>query len=182
MACAQHAASIERSRPSVRRVEPIEPGIGVRLQDAGIAVEMTFGMLAGPIARVVEHRRRRVAPAERPVVAHIDPGPTGRGLALGQHRHGGVVAVHALAGEHMGADQLVERAQQRGAAADLVGERRQAEVDALAGVALRLPVQRLVLPVLLEQHHGEQARAGKAARQHMERRRRLARSSRRPGR
>jgi len=32
----------------------------------------------------------------------------------------------------------------------------------------------LVLPVLLEQDHGEQARPGKAARQHRERRRRLA--------
>jgi hypothetical protein len=37
-----------------------------------------------------------------------------------------------------------------------------------------LAIERLVLPVLLEHDHGEQARSGKAARQHRERRRRLA--------
>src|SRR5438309_1328786 len=74
----------------------------------------------------------------------------------------------------MGANELVERPQEHGAAAHLVGQRRHAEIDALARVALGLPIERLVLPVLLEQDHGEQARPGKAARQHRKRRRRLA--------
>ena len=81
--------------------------------------------------------------------------------------------MHALGGEHVGADQLVERLQQHGAAADLVGERRQAQLDALARIALGLPVERLMLAVLLEQDHRQQARPGKAARQDVERRRRL---------
>ena len=81
--------------------------------------------------------------------------------------------MHALAREHVGADQIVERPQQHGAAADLVGERRQAQVDALARIALGLPVERLMLAVLLEQDHRQQARPGKAARQDVERRRRL---------
>ena len=38
------------SRPAVSRVEPIEAGIGVRLQDPDIAIEVTFGMFARPIA------------------------------------------------------------------------------------------------------------------------------------
>ena len=125
-------------------------------------------MFSAAIPRVVEDRRRRIGPAERTVVAHIDPGSAGDGFALREHRHCRVIAVHALCGQDVSADQLVERAQQRRAAADLVGQGRQAEIDALTGIALRLPVQRLVLAVLLEQHHGEKAPAGEAARQHME--------------
>ena len=61
--------------------------------------------------------------------------------------------MHALACEHVRTDQIVQRPQQRRATAYLVGERRQAQLDTLAGVALRLAVERLVLPVLLEQDH-----------------------------
>jgi hypothetical protein len=88
--------------------------------------------------------------AERAIVANIYPRPPGRRLPFGQHRDRGVVAVHSVAGEDMGTDKLVERAQQHGAAAHLVGQRRQAQVDALARIALGLPVERLMLPELLE--------------------------------
>ena len=54
-------------------VELAEPGIGVGLQDAGIAGQMPGGMLAGPVARVEKYRRRRVGPSKRPVVAYIGP-------------------------------------------------------------------------------------------------------------
>src|SRR5580700_9191004 len=53
--------------------------------------------------------------------------------------------------------------------ADLVSQRRQAERHALPDVAFGLPVQRLMLPVLLEQDHRQEARAGPAAGDHMER-------------
>src|SRR5215471_2486888 len=65
----------------------------------------------------------------------------------------------------MRADALVNGAQESSAGPDLVGQCRHAQLDALARVALGLPVERLVLPVLLKQDHGEQAGAGKAARQ-----------------
>jgi hypothetical protein len=68
----------------------------------------------------------------------------------------------------------MQRTQHRRARADLIGQRRQAQLDAFAGVAFALPVERLVLAELLEQHHGKQVRAGKAARRDVERRRRLA--------
>lgn len=45
----------------------------------------------------------------------------------------------------------MQRLQRRGAGPDLVGERREAKVDALAGIALALPVQRLMLTELLKQ-------------------------------
>src|SRR5205085_10936355 len=52
--------------------------------------------------------------------------------------------------------QPMQRPQRRGAGAHLVGER-----DPFAGIALALPVQRLMLAELLEQDHREQARAWK---------------------
>ena len=76
-------------------------------------------------------------------------------------------------GKDMALDQSVQRTQRRGASADLIGERRQAEVDPFTGVALALPAERLMLAELLEQDHRQQARTGKAARRDMERRRRL---------
>ena len=71
--------------------------------------------------------------------------------------------MHAIAGEYVGADKIVERAQERGAAADLIGQRRHAQIDAFARIALGLAVEPLMLPVFLEQDHGQQARPGKAA-------------------
>ena len=49
------------------------------------------------LSRVVLVGDRR--PAKRPVVAHIDPTSPGVGLALGQDRHNGVVAVQPLGAE-----------------------------------------------------------------------------------
>ena len=40
----------------------------VGLKDAGVTGQVPLGMLASPIARGVEQRRRRVLPAERPIV------------------------------------------------------------------------------------------------------------------
>jgi hypothetical protein len=75
--------------------------------------------------------------------------------------------------KHVSFDQRMKRTQRRGASAHLVGERRQTQLDALAGVALALPVQRLMLAELLEQDHRQKRRPGEAARRDMERRGRL---------
>lgn len=76
-------------------------------------------------------------------------------------------------GKHMRLNQRMQRLQRRGTSPDLVGQCRQAEVDALAGIALALPVQRLMLAELLEQDHCQEVWSGKAARRHMEGCRRL---------
>jgi hypothetical protein len=65
-------------------------------------------------------------------------------------------------------DQLVQRREDRGGGADEVGEGRQVEIDALTGIALALPVQRLVLAVLLEEDHRQETGADPAARDDME--------------
>lgn len=73
----------------------------------------------------------------------------------------------------MGFEPLEQRHQRRGAGADLVGERRQAERHAFAGIAFSLAIERLMLAELLEQDHRQQAGTGPAARGGVERRRSL---------
>ena len=131
-------------------------------------------MLVSAVARGVVKSSRRRAPAKRAVIAHVGPDMPLDRLPLGQDWNGGVVAVQPLGGQNMSLDQCIKWQQGRRAGADLVGQRRQAQINALAPVAFALPVQRLMLAELLEQDHGQQVGAGKAARRHMERRGRLS--------
>ena len=130
-------------------------------------------VIAGPVPRVAEQCRRRVRTAERRVVADVDPGPRGSGLALGQHRHRRVIAVQTLRRQHMRRDPVVQRPQRHRAGAHLVGQGRQAEIDAFARVAIPLAVERLVLAVLLEDDHRQQVGTRPAPGCRVERRRRL---------
>jgi hypothetical protein len=111
---------------------------------------------------------------ERLVVAHVDPYSAGVGLAFGEDRDLGVVPMQALGAQDMGLEALEQRRQRGGAAADLVRQGRQAERHALFGITLGLTVERLMLPKLLEQDHREQAGAGPAAGDDVERCRSLA--------
>jgi len=63
----------DRARFALRVIEIAEPGIGIGLEDPGVAGEMSRGVLAAAIARIEEQRRRWVWPGERPVVANIGP-------------------------------------------------------------------------------------------------------------
>src|SRR3954470_17995496 len=60
-------------RLAVGFIEPVEPSIGIRLHQSGVAGQMTLGMLATPIARIEEYRRRRIGPGKGPVVANVSP-------------------------------------------------------------------------------------------------------------
>jgi len=104
----------------------------------------------------------------------MDPDATGIGLASGQDRDRGVVPVQSLGAQSVGLKALEQRRQRRRAAADLVGQGRQADRHTLLGTALRLPVERLMLTKLLEQHHRQQAWPRAAPGDHVERRRGLA--------
>ena len=81
--------------------------------------------------------------------------------------------MQALGGEHVPAKLGEDRIEGGDASADPVGERRDVEFDAFAGEGGALPVQRQMVAELADQDHGEQARAGEAARDRMRRRRRL---------
>jgi len=76
--------------------------------------------------------------------------------------------VDALGREHVRLDQLVERRQHRRTGADMIGHGRDRELDPLAGKLIALPVERLMVGVLVDQDHREQARPGEAARDHVE--------------
>ena len=92
-------------------MEPPAAGIGIGLKDPGEAAKMSDRVIAGPVARVAEQSRRRVRTPERRIVAHIDPGPPGGGLAFGYNRHRGVVAVQPFGRQNMVGDQIVQRPQ-----------------------------------------------------------------------
>ena len=64
--------------------------------------------------------------------------------------------------QYMGPDQFIEWAQGIGASAHLVGQRGEAEINALLGKTLALPVQRLVSAELVEQDGRQQVRTNKA--------------------
>ena len=73
----------------------------------------------------------------------------------------------------MAFDEIVKWAKGMGAGADLVGQRRQAEIDTLAGVFVGLAVQRLMLTELLEQDHRQEIGPEESPRRRVERCRRL---------
>ena len=82
--------------------------------------------------------------------------------------------MQTFGGEHVAAKLSEDRIDGGDASADPVGECRDVEFDAFAGEGGALPVQRQMVAKLADQDHGEQARTGKAARDRMRRRRRLA--------
>ena len=64
--------------------------------------------------------------------------------------------------------QLVDRHHRVSSGADLISQGRETERHAFTGEPLGLPIEGLVLPVLLEQEHREEARSGPSARDHVE--------------
>jgi hypothetical protein len=70
-------------------------------------------------------------------------------------------------------EQCVQRLQRGRAEADLISERRDAQIDSFATIAFTLAIERLMLSELLEQNHRQQVRAGEPPRCHVEGRGRL---------
>src|SRR6516162_6409500 len=81
--------------------------------------------------------------------------------------------MNALGGEDVRFDHLIERPQCGRTGADMVGHGRDGELDPLACKLLALPVERLMVGIFVDKDHRQQARPGKAARDRVERRRRL---------
>ncbi|MGY4297849.1 hypothetical protein ACVWXN_005944 [Bradyrhizobium sp. i1.4.4] len=82
--------------------------------------------------------------------------------------------MQALGSKHMAFDQVEERHHGEGPVADLVGQRRQWQVDPLGLKARTLAIERDVHAELVEQNRRQQLWADEAARRRVERRRRLA--------
>ena len=114
---------------------------------------MRLRVLAPPVARVTEDRGWRPGAAERLVVANVNPKPAGVGPAFHQHRHCRVVAMQAIGRHDMHLDETPEGIEGRANGAYGVRHGPKGDRRALERVALRLPVQRLVLSELLEHDH-----------------------------
>ena len=111
----------DRRRLALALVEPAIAPVGVGLQHPGPAREVRLRVLAPPVGREVEQGGRGIGAAEGPVVAHVDPHAPRAGLALGQHRHCGVVAVQAPGRHDVGCDEPEQGIEGRRAGAHLVG-------------------------------------------------------------
>ena len=83
----------DRPRLAIGLVQLGVSAVRVSLENPSVVGEMRLRVLAGAVARVIEHRRRRRSAAERTIVAHINPASPGVSLALGQDWNGGVIAV-----------------------------------------------------------------------------------------
>ncbi len=66
-----------RTCVAARVVKLAIAAIGIGLEEPAVAGQMRLRMFAGAIARVIKHRPRRLWPAERLVVADVDPDPAG---------------------------------------------------------------------------------------------------------
>jgi len=94
-------------------------------------------------------------------------------LAFGQDRHRRVVAMQTLGCQNMRLDQAIQRHGGEHPGPDLVGQRRDTQLNALAPEALALPIQGQMLAELVEQDRRQKRRPDEAAWRGMERRRRL---------
>jgi len=124
-------------------------------------------MFGATIGRVEEGCGRRIATAKGPIVPYIGPQPPGAGLPFAENRHGRVVGVDALGRKDMLPDQKDERHQRGGCSADPISQRRDVEINALAGIDSALAVERQVQAVFGEQNMREQARPGASPRNRM---------------
>src|SRR5208282_3280449 len=57
---------------AVGLVELVVAAVSVSLENPGVVGQMRLGMLARPVARVIEHRRWRRGAAEWQIVAHVN--------------------------------------------------------------------------------------------------------------
>ena len=103
----------DRPRTSLGVVKPIEPAISVSLENPGIVGQMALRVLAVAVAGIEEQGSGRGRSGKRPIIADVCPNSAGHRLALGQHRHRGVVRVKSGSAQHMEPDQLDQRGQVR---------------------------------------------------------------------
>src|SRR6266851_9433997 len=99
-------------------------------------------MLSLAIKRVSKPCGRSVVRPGWPVVAHISPESASLRLtvAWSEYRHGRIVTVQLVGGEHVTTQRLDQWRQQGTRFAHPLGQSRTFEVDAFAGIDLGLPV------------------------------------------
>lgn len=91
----------DRTRGTAGLIEFVVSAKRIGLENSSVSDQVALRMLAAAVSGIIEHRRWWCRAAEGTVITDIDPGAGNIGFALGQHWHGGVVAMDTLAGEYM---------------------------------------------------------------------------------
>ncbi len=82
---------------------------------------------------------RWIIPAERPIIPDIGPDPADIGLALCEDRHSRIIAMQTFRGQNMGRNPIVQGREHRRCRPNLIGKRRDRELDPLPRITLTLP-------------------------------------------
>lgn len=101
-------------------------------------------MFAFTVRRVGKPHCWRRAAARRRAVAHIGPEPSGLGSARARSQH---------------AQRLDERLQQIAGLGDPACQRGAIQIDTLAGIDLRLPIERQMVAEISRRHVGQKSGA-----------------------
>ena len=131
-------------------VKPVEASIGIGLQDTGEVRQMRPRALTFAIRAVAEEHGRGIRASRRAIIAHIGPQSPllGGAPARAKHRYRSVIAVDLVGAEHVAAESVHERLEQRAATTDPVGESRAVEIETLPRIDLALAVERQVIAVI----------------------------------
>ena len=139
----------------VGRSQPVVSGITVHLQDAAKALQDPFGMLPAATGRVCKGNSWRRIAAPGPVIAGQRPEVSGLCLLGPRVEHRGAGLVHEefrrpFQVSHQG---IEDRAQLKSGTADPICQGGPIEINALAAVDLRLPIEGQVIGVFGSPEH-----------------------------
>lgn len=131
-------------------VEMLEASIGVGLERTAVELQVLAWVLALAIGREGEPHGGCGRIARWSVVADVGPEPSGLGPAVARREHWNrrVVGMKLARGHDMIANSFNQRSQQFAGCAHPSGECRAIQVDAFAGIDLRLPVERLMIGIM----------------------------------
>ena len=160
-----HVAPAEGELHRVLPRQHLVAAIAIDLENAAIAGKTGDRPLGLAIGRIAVDHPGRIAPSPWTIVPHIGEELSGLGLAASgiEHRRG------RLVGKELGRClQPIEQPfpdgpQQEGCASHPVGQGRAVQADALAGIDLRLAIQRKVVGIFGDEDLGDRRFGGQAA-------------------
>jgi hypothetical protein len=122
--------------------ERLEAGVAVDLQHALEVLEMSGRPLRLAVGAVEVNGCRRIRPGPGPVIAHIDPEPSGLGSSTAGIEHGNrrVVGKQLGRGEDMGCQARLQRFQPPASTANPARQSRAVDPDTMPGEDLGLPI------------------------------------------
>ena len=138
-------------------------------------LQMPSRMLILAIFRVCKPGGGRSVFSGRPIVAHVGPETArfGPAVAGSKYRNRCVIGMDLRSCQHMLANRLGQRSRKLAGSAHPAGQCRAIQIDAFAGVDLRLAIKWLVVTVLGDQYVSQKTGATQAALNRPRRSRRL---------